>query len=196
MLFLEKPYCKKSWVAIKVRSSCIPFALSRIHSLICPVAYSSRETYCRTKYVRQLSEGWRKCRGDKDAKINPRILTKGCRKPRAFCRSRAALPVRSKPCRQQAAGSGQHRDRQALLMCCPCRSGSSCLAGRQDAVLVVSTVPLTIETTSFTSEWQQTVGRGESSAGGDLAARRVTAHPRGGSGAALIGDPRANTPGR
>lgn len=144
----------------------------------------------RKAVVRGLAQ----VQGRQRCKNQPPHTHQGVQKAKGFLQEQGS-PARAEQA-MPAAGSGQHRDRQALPMCCPCRSGSSCLAGRQDAVLVVSTVPLTIETTSFTSEWQQTVGRGESSAGGDLAARRVTAHPRGGSGAALIGDPRANTPGR
>ena len=97
----------------------------------------------------------------------------------------------STACAEQAMpAAGSHgtevgRGRQALPM-------SSCLARRQDAVLV-SIVLLTRETTYFISEWQQTVGRGQHSAG--VALGSVTACARDSSGAVLIGDPRANTPG-
>lgn len=49
------------------------------------------------------------------------------------------------------------RDRQGLAMCSSCRRGSSCLTGRQDAVLLVSIVLLRREITYFISEQQQDV---------------------------------------
>jgi len=80
--------------------------------------------------VRQLSEGWCKCRGDKNAKTKPQTPSKGCRKPRIL------EDLDSTARAEQSMPAAVSRDGQALVMGSSGRSTSSCLARRQDAVLL------------------------------------------------------------
>lgn len=76
-------------MAIKVSfltTTHIPFVLSRIHSLICPVIYCCWET-CRRKYGKAAVGRLVQVQGLTDAKINPHTFPKTPVTPEKICRS-------------------------------------------------------------------------------------------------------------